>query len=957
MIRQFPSALPYLRFPSLKNALALIAMIRPINCRIPKGWIVWLVVFPITAGWAQSPETLRQQANTFYRKYPKQPDETIRLFQEARQQAIQQRQFDVAANCCVDEATVHYNRDDNYFQAATVCRIGLQFVPLMDSTRFKLWASLGEMYHQQERPDSVAYCWQQADRLLTAHPILEGETRAYVAAYWGNRGTAWLQQGDYPLAERCFQKRLLLVNRRDPNRVALAENQIATFYLVTHQLARADSLFGISLRHYTGSGLERGWYLLSHLDCRLERGLPDLALPLLWEAQAIARREGADGRELTAYLEHAWGKYWNKKKQYQKARASLLRSLQIGKGLQQGEKSEIVWRSWMALSRLARQQGQHVAALQFAQQAIIVTSVRFQNGNPTQNPAPADFLHGPHLFESLTWKAHLLRLGSPESNQLELSRQTYEGAFALSTLLQESYSSDLTKLFFQDKLRPAYREALAVAWLCYRQNPHQATLRNFLRLQQQSNGTVLGEMLQTLRKPYRNAPTALLEKLQRAKKRLVAAKTRWVEQSATTRNGPALTELINTELNWSRAYQQLCPYALLTNTLGDPLTRLQQRLDTNSAFLHYSLTSDSLLLTITRPRSIRVLALPLAPAQLDSLVGKLRAEAARNPDPFQYAGARTAQQLYAGLIAPVLTELKGIRRLVIVRDGSLHFVPFEVLETGRRPSDYLLRYQAITYAYSARSFAENPLREPTRFPSLLSMAPFTVEQTTYRKLEQQGYKPLEGSGEETSHLADTRVTAGNAGKHTFLSLIGQHELAHLATHAQMDDNNPGASFIAFFPDGDSHRLYAHELNTLDLRHLRLSVLTGCHTGAGNLHQSEGLLSVGRAFATAGCLQVITSIWDTHDGTTATISWFFYEALRQGHPTDFALQQAKLRFLDTQTNGGAFGPPHFWAHLVLMGDHQAVYAIPLPMSVWAGVGSVVLLLLGTGVWLLYWRKTR
>ena len=128
----------------------------------------------------------------------------------------------------------------------------------MDSTRFKLWASLGEMYHQQERPDSVAFCWQQADHLLTTHPTLERETRAYVAAYWGNRGTAWLQQGDYPLAERCFQKRLLLVDRRDPNRVALAENQFATFYLVTHQLSKADSLFGVSLRHYTGSGLERG---------------------------------------------------------------------------------------------------------------------------------------------------------------------------------------------------------------------------------------------------------------------------------------------------------------------------------------------------------------------------------------------------------------------------------------------------------------------------------------------------------------------------------------------------------------------------------------------------------------------------------------------------------------------------------------------------------------------------
>lgn len=914
---------------------------------------VWMV-----DSWAQPAATLRQQANELFREHPNQVDRAISLIQQARQKAIQQKQADLAANCCVDEATMHYNGHDDYRQASSVCRAGLQLTPFADSTHFKLWASLGEMYHQRGRSDSTTYCWAKADSLLTVRPALEREARSYVAAYWGNRGTAWLQAGDYPLAERCFQKRLLLINRRNPLRLAIAENQFATFYLMTNQLARADSLFTASLHHHTASDLTRGWYLLSHIDCRLKRQLPGQAVHLFGEAEMLARQAGADGNELTAYLEQSRGKFWELNGQLQQARNSFQQALSIGERLYLGKKNEVVWRCLMALSRLAYQQNQPNEALQFAQRAVVSSSVRFQDQRLTQNPAPTDFLNGPHLFEALIWKAQVIRWAKNVPNRLELARQTYEQAFALSVVLQESYSSDLTKLFLQEKVRPAFRDALSVAWLCYRQQPNPPNLAYFLRFQQKSNGGVLGELLQTIQNPYQKAPPELFEALQQAKIRLAAVKTNWVEQQQKIgKSAVNLSELVNAELNWSRAYEKLRPYALTHDLQHDQLTQLQRRLSPQMAFLHYSLTADSLLVTVIKQKAVRVVALPVTPAQLDPLVQNLRVEAARNPDPFQYTGQKAARTLFACLIAPVLTDLRQVRRLVIVRDGPLHYIPFEVLETGRRPADYVLRYMAVTYAYSVQSFADNPLRSPESDPSMLSMAPFTVDETTYKTLQQKGYSFLERSGDETSDLADTRPTAGNASKSTFLSLVSQHQLVHLATHAWMDDRNPGASYIAFFPDGNSHRLYAHEISALDLRHLLMAVLTGCHTGAGSLHQSEGLLSLSRAFATGGCLQVVTSIWDTHDGTTATITQRFYEYLRQGQPADVALQQAKLHFLTTQANGGEYGPPHFWAHLVLMGDHQVIYAKPNPWAPVIWIASCGMLLAGLGFGFVRWRQAR
>jgi CHAT domain-containing protein/tetratricopeptide (TPR) repeat protein len=890
---------------------------------------------------AQSAEALQKQANDIFRE---KPADALRLFASAQALALRRGQADLAANIRVDEATVFYAMYNDYRRATTVCRAGLQLSPLADSTRFKLWASLGEMYHQRNRPDSLNWFWQRADSLLTARPALENDVSTYAAAFWGNRGTVYFEQGDYRLAERCFQKRLLLLTHHSTStRQAIAENQFGYFYLKTGQPARADSFFVSSLQKYRAPDLTRGWLLLGLIDCRLQFFQAKSVPTLVREGMQIAKQLGKDGTELTGYLDESFGKYWIQKRQLQTAHTYFQRSLAAGEKL--GNTSRLAWRSYTALSRLAQQQSDTPAALAFAQRAIQQASIRFRSADLSQNPAPVDFLNGPDLFESLCRKAQLLRSAREVADHLSLADQTYERALALSDLLQGSYSSELTKLFVQEKLRPAYREAVAVAYACYRQRPGPATLATLLHRQEQGNASVLREMLQTLQKPYANAPPQLIEQLQQAKSRLSEAKTAWVERDQAGTNHPIDPELVNAELAWSRAYQQLQPYSPDSQAQPNAVAQLQNRLDRKTALLQYSLTPDSLLLTVVKANTVLVRMLPVTGAELNQLSAILRREAYRNPDPFQYAGQAPARALFDRLLGPVWTELQGINRLLIVRDGPLHYLPFEVLETGRRPDDYLLRYAAITYVYSMRSVAESRVLSPTGNPSVLSMAPFAVTKTALTTVRQWGYEPLPGSENEAAVLSGTYSTADNASKRTFLTLLPQHQLLHVATHAEASDTDPGNSFIAFFPDESSHRLYAHELDLLDLRHIRLAVLSACRTGSGHFHEGEGLLSLSRAFAAAGCPQVVTSLWNAHDGTTATLTRFFYEELRHGQPADVALQRAKLRFLAMQSAGGAFSPPHFWAHLILMGDHQPVYPNSSDWPwVWLGAGFAVLLAL-------------
>ena len=892
------------------------------QCWWPGILLLWLGLTS-TVITAQSVTDLQKEANGCYQQ---DLARAVRLFERARQLAMKQGQPDWAANVCVDEATAYYKHDD-YRMATSICQAGLRLTPLADSTQFKLWASLGEMYHQRNRPDSLARCWQRADALLAARSTLENAARTYVAAFWGNRGTAYFEQGDYRMAERCFQKRLLLLSRHStPDRQAIAENQFAYFFLKTAQPVRADSLFRASLNHYSSPDQTRGWLLLGLVDCRLQENQPQMVGSLLTEARRIARQAGADGTELVGYVDQAMGQYWLGKHEPRTARIFFWRSLKVGERL--GRASQLGGRSLLALSQLAQRQGNTMEALRLIQRAIQKGSVHFSATDISQNPAPTDFLNGSDLFEWLCWKAHLLHLAKEKlPDALVFAEQTYKRAFALSDVLQDAYSSELTKLFVRNKLRLAYREAIAVAYDCYRQQPSAARLLTLLHWQERGNASVLHETQQELQNPYLNAPPRLLEQIQHVKIRLSAAKTNWIEKGQTGTNKTVETELVNAELAWSRVYHLLHAYRIRSSVIPDCVALLQKRLPYQTAFLQYSLTADSLLLTVVTAHHIRVLLLPVSLTELNHLIVTLRSEASQNPDPFPYSGQASAQTLFQKLIRPVWADLDSIQRIVMVRDGPLHYLPMEVLETGLRPNDYLLRYVAITYAYSMNSLVSRAVVQPHNNPSVLSMAPFAVDEITLPIIQQQGYKPLAGTEKEALAVAQTHSVAGNASKRTFLNLLPNHEVLHLATHAEASETNPDEAYIAFFPDGPAHRLYAHELELLDLRHVRLTVLSACRTGSGALYDGDGLLSLSWAFTAAGCPQVITSLWKTHDGATEILMELFYDELRQGKPTDVALQQAKLRFLTAQTADGEFSPPHFWAHLILMGDYQPVYVEP------------------------------
>jgi LPXTG-motif cell wall-anchored protein len=137
---------------------------------------------------------------------------------------------------------------------------------------------------------------------------------------------------------------------------------------------------------------------------------------------------------------------------------------------------------------------------------------------------------------------------------------------------------------------------------------------------------------------------------------------------------------------------------------------------------------------------------------------------------------------------------------------------------------------------------------------------------------------------------------------------------------------------------------------LNLQKTRLVIISACETGQGEVVPQEGVISLARAFAYAGCGSTINSLWKADDQATSVILRQFYTHLRAGETKARALQLAKLDYLKSDAIDKS---PAYWAHLVLTGDSSALYATT-NWILWVVMGAC---LLGGGVIVILWRKKK
>lgn len=93
-------------------------------------------------------------------------------------------------------------------------------------------------------------------------------------------------------------------------------------------------------------------------------------------------------------------------------------------------------------------------------------------------------------------------------------------------------------------------------------------------------------------------------------------------------------------------------------------------------------------------------------------------------------------------------------------------------------------------------------------------------------------------------------------------------------------------------------LTAEEVQSLDLRHTELVVLSACETGLGEGHYGQGVLGLQRAFQASGARAVVARLWKVDDAaTTVLMEQFYINHWSKKLPKLEALRQAQLAVLN------------------------------------------------------------
>lgn len=300
-----------------------------------------------------------------------------------------------------------------------------------------------------------------------------------------------------------------------------------------------------------------------------------------------------------------------------------------------------------------------------------------------------------------------------------------------------------------------------------------------------------------------------------------------------------------------------------------------------------------------------------------------------------------AASFWRNYVSPITADLEKskIYSITLIPDGVISYIPFEALRD--EDGHYLINKFTFHYQYSAGLMST--YAEVARENSNSDFIGFAPTFDGSNQLASLNFTKEE-VGEINDVLGGKSLTGDVATESNFKKMAGDYGIVHVATHAVMDDKDADHSRLHFAQSDslDDGRLHAFELFNMNIP-ASLVTLSACNTGDGRLHKGEGVMSLSRAFAYAGCPSIVTSLWQAQDHSTSVLMRSFYENLSDGLNKADALRKAKLTYLANADK--VKSQPFFWAGFILVGDDH-----PLPGSytMWwltglIGIAAVIIFL--------------
>jgi CHAT domain-containing protein len=331
--------------------------------------------------------------------------------------------------------------------------------------------------------------------------------------------------------------------------------------------------------------------------------------------------------------------------------------------------------------------------------------------------------------------------------------------------------------------------------------------------------------------------------------------------------------------------------------------RPRVRASSGEVVLVYALVGDTLLTWTVRDTTVRMSRATTNRSDLGITIQRARAALERRTTDEAQADLAS---LYDRLIAPVAARLGPPgTRLMIVADGEIRGVPFAAL-LDRRRGQFLMQDHPIRIALSVRDGLRAPV--PHARPAVMPM--LVVADPAFDRAAFPSLGALVGARAEERIVAETygdvrRLSGVDATTQRVAAELPRAALFHYAGHAVFDDERPGRSLLLLAArEGgasvtDAVGLRAEQIAALDLRHVRLVVLSACETLRSTTGRGDGFSGLTGAFTAAGVGGVVGALWRVDDDATTALMRAFHQAYARGGDAAAALRAAQLELLHSQ----------------------------------------------------------
>jgi CHAT domain-containing protein len=575
--------------------------------------------------------------------------------------------------------------------------------------------------------------------------------------------------------------------------------------------------------------------------------------------------------------------------------------------------------------------------------------------------------------------SHLAKLERNRGNLVEAHKLIEEAISAIESLRINLKNQQLRTSFLAS-VRKHYEFDVDVLMRLHKERPAEGFAAAALQANERGRARTLLELLREARAEIRQGVDPSLIERERELRRTIADRaerqTRLLSRNATDQQAAALAREID---GLTTDYEQLQAkiretsprYAALTQPAPLNLAEIQQRvIDDETLLLEYALGEEKSFLWAVTPDSIKSFELP-ARAAIDEAARRfyqlltergrvVRTETlAQRKQRIDQADAeypQAAAKLSQMLLAPVASEL-GRKRLVIVGEGVLQYVPFAALPSpGGNNSSLLIAEHEIVSLPSASVLAVLRQETANRKPASRTVAVLADPVFSANDSRLVAANKPQSAHVDSSSFPDTQRSASESGVGDLMRLrfsrqeadditrlagqklnlkaldfaanrsvvtnaqLSDYRIVHFATHGLINNQHPDLSGIVLSLVDEQARPQNGFLRLYDIYNLKLDadlvVLSACQTALGKEIKGEGLIGLTRGFMYAGAPRVVASFWRIDDRATADIMKRFYAAmLKDGLRPAAALRAAQV----SMSQDKRWQAPHYWAAFTIQGE--------------------------------------